>query len=43
VDASVTQRVTAVTEAPAKAGGEIVQGDDAVGRIADLLADAGVI
>jgi len=43
VDVSVTQRVTAVTEAPAKAGGEIVQGDEAVGRIADLLADAGVI
>ena len=43
VEAAVTQRVTAVTEAPAKAGGEIVQGDEAVARIADLLTDAGVI
>jgi len=29
--------------APTKAGGEIVQGDEAVGRIADLLAEAKVI
>jgi electron transfer flavoprotein beta subunit len=43
VDATVHQRVTSVTEAPAKAAGEIVQGDDAVIRIADLLTEAGVI
>jgi hypothetical protein len=35
--------VAAVTDAPPKAGGEIITGDDAVTRIADLLADAKVI
>ena len=40
---TATQTVTAVTDAPTKAGGEIVQGDEAVGRIADLLAEAKVI
>ena len=43
VGAAAAQRVTSVTDAPAKAGGEIVQGDGAVGRIADLLAEAKVI
>lgn len=43
VEAAVHQRVAAVTDAPAKAGGEIVQGDEAVTKIADLLAEAGVI
>jgi electron transfer flavoprotein beta subunit len=38
-----SQSVSAVTDAPAKAGGEIVIGEDAVTRIADLLADAKVI
>jgi electron transfer flavoprotein beta subunit len=42
-DLTPTQTVAAVTDAPAKAGGEIVTGDDAVARIADLLADAKVI
>jgi electron transfer flavoprotein beta subunit len=42
-DLAPTQTVAAVTDAPAKAGGEIVTGDDAVTRIADLLADAKVI
>ena len=42
-DLASTQTVAAVTDAPAKAGGEIVTGDDAVVRIADLLADAKVI
>jgi electron transfer flavoprotein beta subunit len=42
-DVSATQSVTAVTEAQAKAGGEVVSGDEAVARIADLLADAKVI
>ena len=42
-DVTPTQRVTSVTEAPAKAGGEIVQGDEAVGRVVDLLAEAKVI
>src|SRR4029077_15387536 len=37
------QTVVEVVDAPAKAGGEIVQGDDAVGRIAELLAEAKVI
>jgi electron transfer flavoprotein beta subunit len=43
VDTTVTQRVTTVTDAPAKPGGRIVTGDDAVAAIADLLAEAGVI
>jgi electron transfer flavoprotein beta subunit len=42
-DLSPTQTVAGVSEAPAKAGGEIVTGDDAVARIADLLVDAKVI
>jgi electron transfer flavoprotein beta subunit len=42
-DVAATQRVTSVTDAPTKTGGEIVQGDEAVGRIADLLAVAKVI
>lgn len=40
---TATQTVTAVTDAPTKVGGEVVQGDEAVGRIADLLAEAKVI
>jgi electron transfer flavoprotein beta subunit len=43
IEAAVHQRVTEVTPAQAKAAGEIVQGDEAVGKIADLLAEAGVI
>jgi len=42
-DLAATQTVTAVTDAPTKSGGEVVRGDDAVGRIADLLAEAKVI
>jgi electron transfer flavoprotein beta subunit len=42
-DLAATQTVTAVTDAPATSGGEVVQGDEAVGRIADLLAEAKVI
>ena len=42
-DLAATQTVAAVTDAPAKAGGEIVTGDEAVVRIADLLAEAKVI
>ncbi len=42
-DLTPGQSVAAVTDAPAKAGGEIVSGEDAVARIADLLADAKVI
>ena len=42
-DLSPTQTVSSVTDAPAKAGGEIVTGDDAVTRIADLLEEAKVI
>jgi electron transfer flavoprotein beta subunit len=42
-DVAPTQTVAAVTDAPAKAGGEIVTGDDGVGRIADLLAEAKVL
>jgi len=42
-DVAPGQTVAAVTDAPAKAGGEILTGDDAVVRIADLLADAKVI
>jgi electron transfer flavoprotein beta subunit len=38
-----TQRVVAVEDAPPKAGGEIVGADDAVARVADLLAAAKVI
>jgi electron transfer flavoprotein beta subunit len=42
-DLMANQSVASVTDAPAKAGGEVVTGDDAVARIADLLADAKVI
>jgi electron transfer flavoprotein beta subunit len=42
-DVAATQSVAAVTDAQAKAGGEIVSGDEAVARIADLLAEAKVI
>jgi electron transfer flavoprotein beta subunit len=38
-----TQRVVDVEEAAPKAGGEIVGADDAVARVADLLAEAKVI
>ncbi len=38
-----TQSVIAVEAAPQKAVGEIVQGDDAVTRVADFLAEAKVI
>jgi electron transfer flavoprotein beta subunit len=39
-----TQRVVEVSDAAVKGGGEIVEaGDEAVGRIADLLSDAKVI
>jgi len=38
-----TQTVSSVTDAPAKAGGEVVSGDEAVSRIADLLEEAKVI
>jgi electron transfer flavoprotein beta subunit len=43
IEPAVHQRVVAVTDAPAKPAGEIVQGDEAVGKIADLLAEAGVL
>jgi electron transfer flavoprotein beta subunit len=42
-DVSATQRVTSVTDAAAKAGGRIVQGDEAVERIVELLEEAKVI
>jgi electron transfer flavoprotein beta subunit len=42
-DITATQRVTSVTDAPAKAGGEVVMGDDAVPRIVELLTEAKVI
>src|SRR5262249_51999633 len=41
-DVGASQRVISVAEAPAKGGGEIVQGDEAVARIVDLLAEAKV-
>ena len=34
---------TGVEAAPPKPGGEIVEGDDGIAKIADLLADAKVI
>lgn len=43
VDLTSMQSVASVLDAPAKAGGEIVTGDEAVGRIADLLQEAKVI
>ena len=42
-DVAATQRVTSVTDAAAKAGGQIVQGDEAVERIVELLEEAKVI
>jgi len=42
-EVAATQHVTSVTEAPTKSGGAIVGSDEAVARIADLLADAKVI
>lgn len=42
-DVEPTQRVTGVEPAPPKPGGEIVEGDDGVARVADLLAEAKVI
>jgi electron transfer flavoprotein beta subunit len=42
-DVTATQSVAAVTDAPAKGGGEVVSGDEAVGRIADLLVEAKAI
>ena len=42
-DLMSTQTVSSVTDAPAKAGGEVVSGDDAVARIVDLLEEAKVI
>ena len=42
-DLVAMQSVGAVTDAPPKAGGEIVSGDEAVARIADLLVEAKVI
>lgn len=38
-----TQQVTGVEDAPQKAGGEIVDAAEGVGRVADLLAEAKVI
>jgi electron transfer flavoprotein beta subunit len=42
-DVLATQSVVNVVEAQAKAGGEVVSGDEAVVRIADLLTEAKVI
>jgi electron transfer flavoprotein beta subunit len=42
-DVAATQRVTSVTDTAAKAGGQIVQGDEAVERIVELLEEAKVI
>ena len=42
-DLAATQSVVAVVDAPAKAGGEIVTGEEAIGKIADLLQEAKVI
>jgi electron transfer flavoprotein beta subunit len=42
-DVAATQRVAAVEPAPQKGAGEIVLGDAAAGRVADLLAEAKVI
>jgi electron transfer flavoprotein beta subunit len=40
---SWAQQVVGVAEAPPKAGGEVVTGDEAIGRIVDLLEEAKVI
>ena len=42
-DVAATQRVVTVEQAPQKGPGEIVHGDAAAGRVADLLAEAKVI
>lgn len=42
-DVAPTQRVGAIEPAPQKGPGEVVQGDAAAGRVADLLAEAKVI
>jgi electron transfer flavoprotein beta subunit len=42
-DVASTQTVAGVTDAAAKAGGEIVTGDEGVARIADLLSEAKVL
>lgn len=42
-DLAASQSVAAVIDAPAKAGGEIVSGDEAIAKIADLLQEAKVI
>ena len=42
-DVAPSQRVVAVEAAPQKGAGEVIQGDGAASRIADLLADAKVI
>ena len=42
-DVAPTQRVTGVEAAPPKPGGEIVEGEEGVAKIADLLAEAKVI
>ena len=42
-DVAPTQRVGAIEPAPQKGSGEVVQGDAAAGRVADLLAEAKVI
>jgi electron transfer flavoprotein beta subunit len=42
-DVTSTQTVAGVTDAAAKAGGEIVAGDEAVAKIAELLAEAKVL
>jgi electron transfer flavoprotein beta subunit len=39
-DVAPTQRVVAIEPAPQKGPGEVIQGDGAAARIADLLADA---
>ncbi len=42
-DVTPSQRVLGVSEAPARGPGEVVEGDDAVTRVADLLFEAKVI
>jgi len=42
-DVAASQRVLAVTDAPARGPGEVIEGDDAVARVADLLAESKVI
>jgi electron transfer flavoprotein beta subunit len=42
-DVAATQRVAAIEPAPQKGPGEVVQGEAAAGRVADLLAEAKVI